>query len=320
EIGYDATTYVNAAIRDVVKTLLETLIIVTLVIFLFLGSVRSMIIPTLAMPLSLLGAFFVMLTLGYSINLLTLLALVLAIGLVGDDAIIVVENVDRHMKLGQPSLQAALLAARELAGPIIAMSVVLVAVYVPIGFRGGLTGALFSEFAFTLAGAVAVSAVIALTLSPMMCARFLKPEHGSNRLVRLIDRNFEWFTNLYHRILRRILDSWKVVVAFGLVVITLITLMLTIPVAGVVAKSELAPAEDQGVLFYLSTGAPDSSIQQMATYQHQAFQELSALPEYANSFQFVGQGVGTNNQGFGGIVLKDYVQRTRNAAEIQQDL
>ena len=320
EIGYDATTYVNAAIRDVVKTLLETLIIVTLVIFLFLGSVRSMIIPTLAMPLSLLGAFFVMLTLGYSINLLTLLALVLAIGLVVDDAIIVVENVDRHMKLGQPPLQAALLAARELAAPIIAMSVVLVAVYVPIGFRGGLTGALFSEFAFTLAGAVAVSAVIALTLSPMMCARFLKPEHGSNRLVRLIDRNFEWFTNLYHRMLGRILDSWKVVVTFGLVVIALITLMLTIPVAGVVAKSELAPAEDQGVLFYLSTGAPDSSIQQMATYQHQAFQELSALPEYENSFQFVGQGVGTNNQGFGGIVLKDYVQRTRNAAVIQQDL
>ena len=150
EIGYDATSYVNAAIRDVVKTLLETLVIVTLVIFLFLGSLRSVIIPTIAMPLSLLGAFFVMLTLGYSINLLTLLALVLAIGLVVDDAIIVVENVDRHMKLGQAPRQAAFLAARELAGPIIAISVVLVAVYVPIGFRGGLTGALFSEFAFTL--------------------------------------------------------------------------------------------------------------------------------------------------------------------------
>ena len=174
EIGYDATSYVNAAIRDVVKTLLETLVIVTLVIFLFLGSPRSVIIPTIAMPLSLLGAFFVMLTLGYSINLLTLLALVLAIGLVVDDAIIVVENVDRHMKLGQAPMQAALLAARELAGPIIAISVVLVAVYLPIGFRGGLTGALFSEFAFTLAGAVAVSAVIALTLSPMMCARYLQ--------------------------------------------------------------------------------------------------------------------------------------------------
>jgi multidrug efflux pump len=322
EIGYDATDYVNAAIRDVVKTLLETLIIVTVVIFLFLGSVRSVIIPTIAMPLSLLGAFFVMLTLGYSINLLTLLALVLAIGLVVDDAIIVVENVDRHMKLGQPPMQAALLAARELAGPIIAISVVLVAVYIPIGFRGGLTGALFSEFAFTLAGAVAVSAVIALTLSPMMCARFLKPEHGSNRLVTLIDRNFEWFTNLYHRTLQRILDSWKAVVTFGLVIIALIAVMLAIPVAGVVAKSELAPAEDQGVLFYLSTGAPDASIQQMATYQSQAFQVMRALPEYENTFQFAGQGagMGTNNQGFGGIILKDYAQRSRNATVIQQDL
>ena len=320
EIGYDATSYVNAAIRDVVKTLLETLIIVTLVIFLFLGSLRSVIIPTIAMPLSLLGAFFVMLTLGYSINLLTLLALVLAIGLVVDDAIIVVENVDRHMKLGQAPMQAAFLAARELAGPIIAISVVLVAVYLPIGFRGGLTGALFSEFAFTLAGAVAVSAVIALTLSPMMCARFFKPEHGSNRLVQMIDRNFEWFTHQYHRALRTMLDAWKVVVTFGLVVIALIALMLAIPVAGVVAKSELAPAEDQGFLFYLSTGAPDASIQQMATYQGQAFQAMSALPEYENSFQFAGQGVGTNNQGFGGLVLKDYVQRSRNATVIQQDL
>ena len=320
EIGYDATSYVNAAIRDVVKTLLETLVIVTLVIFLFLGSPRSVIIPTIAMPLSLLGAFFVMLTLGYSINLLTLLALVLAIGLVVDDAIIVVENVDRHMKLGQAPMQAAFLAARELAGPIIAISVVLVAVYLPIGFRGGLTGALFSEFAFTLAGAVAVSAVIALTLSPMMCARYFKPEHGSNRLVRRIDRNFEWVTDQYHRALRTLLDSWKVVVTFGLVVIALIALMLAMPVAGVVAKSELAPAEDQGFVFYLSTGAPDASIQQMATYQRQAFQAMSALPEYENSFQFAGQGVGTNNQGFGGLVLKDYVQRSRNAVVIQQDL
>jgi multidrug efflux pump len=320
EIGYDATSYVNAAIRDVVKTLLETLVIVTLVIFLFLGSPRSVIIPTIAMPLSLLGAFFVMLTLGYSINLLTLLALVLAIGLVVDDAIIVVENVDRHMKLGQAPRQAAFLAARELAGPIIAISVVLVAVYLPIGFRGGLTGALFSEFAFTLAGAVAVSAVIALTLSPMMCARYFKPEHGSNRLVRRIDRNFEWVTAQYHRALRTLLDSWKVVVTFGLVVIALIGLMLAMPVAGVVAKSELAPAEDQGFVFYLSTGAPDASIQQMATYQRQAFQAMSALPEYENSFQFAGQGVGTNNQGFGGLVLKDYVQRSRNAVVIQQDL
>src|SRR5580698_9793237 len=185
EIGYDTTGYINAAIRDVVRTLTETLLIVTVVIFLFLGSVRSVIVPVVAMPLSLIGAFFIMLVLGYSINLLTLLALVLAIGLVVDDAIIVVENVDRHMKLGQKPYEAAISAARELAGPIVAISVVLIAVYIPIGFQGGLTGSLFSEFAFTLAGAVAVSALIALTLSPMMCARFFKMEHGgANRLVQ----------------------------------------------------------------------------------------------------------------------------------------
>jgi multidrug efflux pump len=321
EIGFDATGYINSAIRDVVKTLCETLIIVTVVIFLFLGSVRSVIVPVIAMPLSLIGAFFIMLTLGYSINLLTLLALVLAIGLVVDDAIIVVENVDRHMKLGQPPMQAALAAARELAGPIVAISVVLIAVYVPIGFQGGLTGSLFSEFAFTLAGAVAVSAIIALTLSPMMCARFFKMEHdGGNRLVQMIDRNFERFTRIYHRILRVMLDSWKVVVVFGAVVIALIGVMMALPMMGVMAKSELAPAEDQSFIFYIATGAPNASIQQMAGYQHQAFQALSKIPEYENSFQFVGQGTGTSNTGFGGVVLKDYAQRSRDVLTIQRDL
>ncbi|MBS0578575.1 MAG: efflux RND transporter permease subunit [Proteobacteria bacterium] len=321
EIGYDATGYINAAIRDVVKTLLETLIIVTIVIFLFLGSLRSVLIPVIAMPLSLIGAFFIMLTLGYSINLLTLLALVLAIGLVVDDAIIVVENVDRHMKLGQPPREAAVFAARELAGPIIAISVVLIAVYVPIGFRGGLTGSLFSEFAFTLAGAVAVSALIALTLSPMMCARFFKMEHGgSNRMVLLLDRNFERFTRLYHRVLGAMLDSWKLVVAFGGIVILLIIVMMGLPLMGVMAKSELAPAEDQGFMFYIATGAPNASIDQMAGYQRQAFQGLSAIPEYANAFQFAGGGTGASNTGFGGIILKDYAQRKRGAKEIQLDL
>jgi multidrug efflux pump len=320
EIGYDATGYVNTAIREVVKTLVETLVIVTLVIFLFLGSLRSVIIPTVAMPLSLIGAFFIMLVLGYSVNLLTLLALVLAIGLVVDDAIIVVENVDRHMKLGESPMTAALHAARELAVPIIAISVVLIAVYVPIGFRGGLTGALFSEFAFTLAGAVAVSAIIALTLSPMMCSRFFKSEHGSNRLVQSIDRNFEWFTGVYHRVLRTMLDSWKAVVAFGGVIVVLIGVMLLLPMMGVMAKSELAPPEDQSFMFYLGTGAPDASIQQMAVYQNQAFKVLSSVPEYENSFQFAGQAAGTNNSGFGGIILKDYALRKRDAAQVHDDL
>ena len=321
EIGYDATGYINSAIHDVVKTLIETLIIVTVVIFCFLGSVRSVIIPTVAMPLSLIGAFFIMLALGYSINLLTLLALVLAIGLVVDDAIIVVENVDRHMKLGQSPLEAALAAARELAGPIIAISVVLVAVYVPVGFQGGLTGALFSEFAFTLAGAVAVSAVIALTLSPMMCARFFKMEHGGgNKLVQTIDRNFEWFNGVYHRVLRTMLNSWKAVVVFGLVIFGLIAVMFMFPMMGINAKQELAPPEDQSFMFYIANGPPDASITQMAGYQKQQFKALSSIPEYDNAFQFVGGGFATRNVGFGGIILKDYSQRTRGAPAIQKDL
>ncbi|NNM50638.1 MAG: MMPL family transporter, partial [Pseudomonadales bacterium] len=179
KLVYDATKYVDSAIHEVIMTLVEALLIVTVVIFLFLGSLRSVIIPVIAMPLSLIGGIFMMLVLGYTINLLTLLALVLAIGLVVDDAIIIVENVHRHLEEGLTPFQAALKGARELAGPIIAISVVLIAVYVPIGFMGGLTGALFTEFAFTLAGAVAVSAVIALTLSPMMCSKFLKPHQGS---------------------------------------------------------------------------------------------------------------------------------------------
>ena len=318
EIGYDASGYINTAIKEVIKTLGETLLIVTVVIFLFLGSLRSVIIPLIAMPLSLIGAFFIMLSLGYTINLLTLLALVLAIGLVVDDAIIVVENVDRHMKLGASPREAALVAARELAGPIIAISIVLIAVYVPIGFRGGLTGALFSEFAFTLAGAVAVSAIIALTLSPMMCSRMLRSEHGSNRLVQQIDQNFERFAHFYRGLLRRMLAAWKAVIAFGALIIVLIAVMAALPMVGVMAKSELAPAEDQSFLFSLLTGPPDATTQQMNIYEKQSFAVMKNTPEYQNSFQF--DGFGTTNQGFGGIILKDYGERSRNATQIQADL
>ena len=182
-IVYDSTDFVNSAIRDVVRTLVEALVIVNLVVFLFLGSLRSVIIPMVAIPLSLVGAFTIMLGLGYSINLLTLLALVLAIGLVVDDAIIVVENVNRHLEQGEPPISAAIAAARELGRPIIAMTVVLIAVYVPVAFQGGLTGALFTEFAFTLVGAVTISAIVALTLSPMMSSRLLKApaESGGSR-------------------------------------------------------------------------------------------------------------------------------------------
>src|ERR1700729_2023844 len=220
QIVYDSTQFITTSITEVVKTLVESLVIVTIVIFLFLGSLRAVIIPVIAMPLSLVGTFFVMLVLGYSINLLTLLALVLAIGLVVDDAIIVVENVDRHMKHeGKTPFEAALIAARELGGPILAMTVVLIAVYVPIGFQGGLTGALFTEFAFSLAGAVAVSGIIALTLSPMMCAVFFRTSQDSGRLVKTIDRNFEWVRSRYHRALHSILDPWKVIVVMALLLL-----------------------------------------------------------------------------------------------------
>src|SRR5438309_2355626 len=222
EIVYDATKFVTASIREVIKTLIEALLIVTAVIFAFLGSLRAVIIPVVAMPLSLIGTFFVMLAFGYSMNLLTLLALVLAIGLVVDDAIIVVENVDRHMKEeGKTPLQASLLAAGELGGPILAMTVVLIAVYVPIGFQKGLTGALFTEFAFTLAGAVTVSAVIALTLSPMMCSRFFSSEQESGRFVRFIDRQFERVRHGYQRALHGVLKTWSVIVGGQIFVFSL---------------------------------------------------------------------------------------------------
>ncbi|WP_239649768.1 efflux RND transporter permease subunit [Methylocucumis oryzae] len=208
EIVYDSTEFVDSSIHEVVHTLIEALAIVTLVVFFFLGSWRSVIIPVIAIPLSLIGTFTMMLMLGFSINLLTLLALVLAIGLVVDDAIIVVENVNRHLEDGMEPIPAALLAARELTGPIIAMTIVLIAVYVPVGFQGGLTGALFSEFAFTLVGAVTVSAVIALTLSPMMSSRLLKAHHHDKhnveeRFIELIDASFNWLSNRYQTYVTR---------------------------------------------------------------------------------------------------------------------
>ncbi len=197
-VAYDSTNFVNASIHEVAVTLIEALVIVMCVIFAFLGSPRSVLIPVVAIPLSLVGTLAIMLALGFSINLLTLLALVLAIGLVVDDAIIVVENVNRHLEDGSPPVAAAMQAARELASPIIAMTVVLLAVYIPIGFQGGLTGALFTEFAFTLAGAVTVSAIIALTLSPMMCSRLLHAQRADrqnweSRIIRFIDTRFDRF-------------------------------------------------------------------------------------------------------------------------------
>ncbi|MFC5429816.1 efflux RND transporter permease subunit [Paraburkholderia denitrificans] len=313
DIVYDATDFINTAIAEVVKTLVEALLIVTAVIFLFLGSFRAVIVPVIAMPLSLIGTFFVMQVLGYSINLLTLLALVLAIGLVVDDAIIVVENVDRHMKKeGRQPLEAALIAARELGGPILAMTVVLIAVYVPIGFQGGLTGALFTEFAFTLAGAVAVSGVIALTLSPMLCSRFFRRDQESGRFASFVDRQFERVHHGYLRMLHAMLDTWPVFIVMGaLLLVGTVYLFMT-------SKSELAPQEDQGIVLSQIQGPPNATIQQMQTYADQVFDISKQLPEYAQMFQLTGEP--TLNQGIGGVLFKTWDKRKKGATQLQEEL
>ncbi|HXP12411.1 MAG TPA: efflux RND transporter permease subunit, partial [Stellaceae bacterium] len=314
QVIYDSTEFVNSSIHEVVRTLVEALIIVTLVVFLFLGSLRSVAIPTIAIPLSLIGAFTIMLALGFSINLLTLLALVLAIGLVVDDAIIVVENVNRHLEQGMKPVPAAIQAARELGGPIIAMTVVLVAVYVPIGFQGGLTGALFTEFAFTLVGAVTVSAVVALTLSPMMSSRLLRP-HGRDgdgwqeRFSVFIDRNFERLLGRYQRLLHGSLDFLAVTAVFALIVLGSIYFLYH------GAKSELAPIEDQGVVIVSSTPAPDATLQQKLIYSRQVFDLFATYPEMGHVFQIDAPGLS-----LAGLVFKPWDERSRTSNQIQPDL
>jgi multidrug efflux pump len=310
-IVYDSTKFVNSSIVEVVKTLGEALLIVTLVVFAFLGSLRSVIIPTVAIPLSLIGTFTVMLIFGFSINLLTLLALVLAIGLVVDDAIIVVENVNRHLEAGMQPMPAAVLAARELGSPIIAMTVVLIAVYVPIGFLGGLTGALFTEFAFSLVGAVTVSAIVALTLSPMMCSRMLTAHDPAERgwqarLAAALDRGFESLHKRYERLLHRTLDYVPVTGVFALIVLASIYFLY----AG--AKSELAPQEDQGVIIESSTAAPNATLAQRQLYSREVFKTFVSHPETDHVFQLDVPGLS-----IAGMVLKPWDERSRTAAQLQ---
>ena len=310
-IVYDGTKYVDSSIREVISTLAKALVIVTVVIFLFLGSLRSVIIPMIAMPLSLIGAFFIMLVLGYTINLLTLLSLVLAIGLVVDDAIIVVENVHRHMENGIMPLAAAIQGARELGGPIIAISVVLVAVYVPIGFMGGLTGALFTEFAYTLAGAVAVSAIIALTLSPMMCSRFLKAPgvEGQGRFAEFVDRQFGNLRHGYERVLRESLNTLPVVGIFAMIIFISIYFLYA------TSKSELAPQEDQGIIVSLVTAAPNATLEQTQLSTRQLFKVFTDFPESDHMFQL--DGIAGLNTGIAGMVFKPWDERKRTTMQMQ---
>lgn len=311
-IVYDSTKFVTSSIHEVVTTLIEAVLIVTVVIFLFLGSPRSVAIPTIAIPLSLVGTFFMMSAFGFSINLLTLLALVLAIGLVVDDAIIVVENVDRHMEEGLSPFEASLRSARELAGPIIAMTVVLVAVYLPIGFQKGLTGALFTEFAFTLVGAVTISAVVALTLSPMMCSRILKPHrHHSTvwheEMVDWLEEEFEKLRRKYEVMLDSSFNYLPITVVFSIIILISTFFLYS------TSQTELAPQEDAGIVFTMSTPAPNATLEQRLLFTKQVFDIFNSFPETDHVFQMDIPG-----QSFAGQVLKPWDERTRGAAKIQE--
>jgi len=304
-IPYDSTAYIQDAIDEVLHTLTETLIIVIVVIFLFLGSFRSVLIPVIAIPISLIGAVFLMLAAGFTINLLTLLAIVLSVGLVVDDAIVMVENVERHLEMGKTPFQAAKDAARELVGPIIAMTITLAAVYAPIGIQGGLTGALFREFAFTLAGAVIVSGVVALTLSPMMGSKLLRAGASHKGLAGIINRNFEKVRGFYTRLLSGTLQYRPVVLTVWIVVAVLMVPFYMF------SMRELAPAEDQGVVFGVIQGAPNATIDQTNLFTKQVYDVYHSFPENASTFQIT-----TPNGGFGGMVTKPWSQRTKTTQQL----
>jgi multidrug efflux pump len=304
-IPYDSTEYIQDAINEVLHTLTETLIIVIVVIFLFLGSFRSVLIPVIAIPISLIGAVFLMLVAGFTINLLTLLAIVLSVGLVVDDAIVMVENVERHLEMGKSSFQAAKDAARELVGPIIAMTITLAAVYAPIGIQGGLTGALFREFAFTLAGAVVVSGIVALTLSPMMGSKLLKAGASHKGLAGVINRTFDKVRNFYTSLLTGTLHYRPVVLTIWAIVAVLMVPFYMF------SMRELAPAEDQGVVFGVIQAAPNATIDQTNLFTKQVYDVYHSFPEMGNTFQIT-----TPNGGFGGMVTKPWSQRKKTAQQL----
>lgn len=308
-VAYDATAYINDALREVFKTLVETLFIVVVVIFLFLGSFRSVLVPVVAIPVSLIGAVFLMQVFGFTINLLTLLAIVLAVGLVVDDAIVVVENVERRMREGRKPVEAALLGARELVGPVIAMTVTLAAVYAPIGFQGGLTGTLFREFAFSLAGAVMISGVVALTLSPVMSSRLLDPRRENRGFTGKINRDFDRFREFYGRLLDRTLSArpavYVVWIALSLLVVPLFVL----------SPKELAPTEDQGVIFGVLEGPANATIDESIRYADKVNKDFMAIPETAYTFQIT-----FPSTGFGGAALKPWGERERTAFEILPEI
>lgn len=308
-IGYDATEYITNAIDEVIKTLLDTLLIVVVIIYLFLGSFRSVLVPVVAIPVSLIGGIFLMQVFGFTVNLLTLLAIVLSVGLVVDDAIVVVENVERHLREGLTPYDAAIKGARELVGPIIAMTITLAAVYAPIGLQGGLTGSLFREFAFTLAGAVTISGIVALTLSPVMSARILKPGKENTGFSGKISRDFKKIQAFYRWLLDGTLNARPAVYMVWLVLVALAFPMF------MMSARELAPAEDQGVIFGILDGAANSTLDQNSLYAAAANDAFMSVPETDFTFQIT-----FPNSGFGGMVLRPWEKRERNVFEIMPEV
>jgi multidrug efflux pump len=304
-VPYDATEYIHDALSEVLRTLTETLLIVVVVIFLFLGSFRSVLIPIVAIPISLVGAVFLMMLAGFTVNLLTLLAIVLSVGLVVDDAIVMVENVERHLHEGKSPVRAATDAARELVGPIIAMTITLAAVYAPIGIQGGLTGSLFREFAFTLAGAVVVSGIVALTLSPMMGSKLLRAGDTERGFSGWINRRFESVQRTYRRSLGSTLRYRPVVLTLWIIVA-----LLMVPFY-MFSQRELAPAEDQGFFFGFVQAAPNATLEQTKLFTDQIYDVYKAMPEAASIFQIT-----LPNGGFGGMVTKPWSQRTKTTQQL----
>jgi multidrug efflux pump len=304
-VAYDGTIFMQDALKEITKTLIETILIVGLVVFLFLGSIRTALVPLVAMPVSLVGAAIVMLAFGFSLNLLTILAIVLSVGLVVDDAIVVVENVERHVRLGKTRLEAALVGARELVGPIIAMTVTLAAVYTPIGFQGGLTGSLFLEFAITLAAAVVVSGIVAVTLSPVMSSRFVHPQGEEGRLTALVNRGFEAVRRTYARLLDGALEMRGGIVAAAVLVMLAAWPLYTN------SKRELAPVEDQSHISLFMDVPPDASLAANNRASLDVVKAITSFPEAKFMWSL------TASWGaFGGMVTKDWHERQRSTAQL----
>jgi multidrug efflux pump len=308
-MAYDATNYIRTSIREVLDTLGETLLIVMVVIFLFLGSFRSVLIPVVAIPISLIGGVFLMQLAGFTVNLLTLLAIVLSVGLVVDDAIVVVENVERHLSEGLTPMEAALRGARELVGPIIAMTITLAAVYLPIGLQGGLTGSLFREFAFTLAGAVTISGIVALTLTPVMASKLLNAGIEEHGLAGKIARDLKRLNGVY----RRLLDA-TLKVRPAVYVVWIGISLLTIPMF-MMSSKELAPTEDQGVIFGILDASANSTLDQNSRYAAAVNKVFTGIPETEFTFQIT-----SPNSGVAGMVMKPWSQRRRSTAQIMPEV